>query len=435
MLPIAQIANRIRATITKARQKGFFHIVVSSTLVKIVSFISAIFLPRFLSKADYGLLTYVDNIRNYIMLINGVGITNATLRYCAKNETDDTRKGYFIASLVIGVLFDLVLIVVSIIAFLLIPFPISGARPLFLLMSLLPLFVFLYEDMQLLLRATFNNKKFSAVSLIYSGLMVSLQVGFAILWKIQGVILARYIAVIVGIFIALMMIKNLSVIRAKIRWPDKGTMTAMVKYGIIIVAASASSLIMQLNEMFIIGVILKDSSAIAEYKVASYILTVSFLLMQSVVVFVFPYFVRHMDDKQWIWEKFKKLFLVNAMVMIPLHLLLIITARPLTLFAFGSKYLNSVPIMQMLLIASLGQTIFRGLTANILPAIGEEKFNLKVNVIFSILHVFIDIWAIRTYGLNGAAIALSVVYYSSGIILFLRFRYVCKNDKSSLNTV
>ena len=66
-----------------------------------------IFLPRFLSKADYGLLTYVDNIRNYVMLFNGIGITQATLRFCAQKGDDEVKKGYFISSLKIGIIADI----------------------------------------------------------------------------------------------------------------------------------------------------------------------------------------------------------------------------------------------------------------------------------------------------------------------------------------
>lgn len=75
--------DRLWEGIGTLRRRGFFHIIAGSTLAKIAGFVSVFFLPRFLSKADYGLLTYVDNIRNYVMLFNGLGITQATLRYCA----------------------------------------------------------------------------------------------------------------------------------------------------------------------------------------------------------------------------------------------------------------------------------------------------------------------------------------------------------------
>ena len=72
--------DRLWEGIGTLRRRGFFHIIAGSTLAKIAGFVSVFFLPRFLSKADYGLLTYVDNIRNYVMLFMGVGIALAKLR-------------------------------------------------------------------------------------------------------------------------------------------------------------------------------------------------------------------------------------------------------------------------------------------------------------------------------------------------------------------
>lgn len=65
--------DRLWEGLNTLRKRGFFHIIAGSTLAKIAGFVSVFFLPRFLSKADYGLLTYVDNIRNYVMLFNGPG--------------------------------------------------------------------------------------------------------------------------------------------------------------------------------------------------------------------------------------------------------------------------------------------------------------------------------------------------------------------------
>lgn len=417
----------MKETLISAQKGGFFHIIISSSLVKIVSFISALFLPRFLTKTDYGLLTYVDNIRNYVLLLNGMGISNATLRYCARKDTDENKKGYFIASLVIGTAFDFLLIIVSVIAFLAIPFPFSGAKPLLLFMSVLPLLAFLLEDIQLLLRACFENRKYSVLSFLYSAFMVVLQIGMAVLWKLNGIVAARYLATAVCVVIGIVYVLNINMIHARAVNPDRKVIIEMIRLGIVMLAANAASYVMQLNETFVIGQVLKSESALADYKVASYILTVSLFLLQSVIIFVFPYFVKHMDDKQWIWSRFKKLFYLNAAVMIPIHTVLILFSKQIIQTVFGAAYLNAVPVMQVLLIASLGQAVFRGLTGNILAGIGEEKYNLNINIIFTILHVLIDIWAVKTFGLNGAAVALTAVYFASGIIMMLHLKKVCKS--------
>ncbi|MEG1497603.1 MAG: oligosaccharide flippase family protein [Clostridiales bacterium] len=426
---MSSIISQIYSLKNALIERGFFHIIISSSLVKIVSFISVMFLPRFLSKADYGLLTYVDNILNYILLFNAIGISNATLKYCAKDEPNENKKGYFIASLIIGITFDLLLIVVSIIGFIVIPFPFSGAKVFLLAASFLPLFSFLFEDIQILLRACLENKKYSTISFIYAAIMVVLQISMAFLWQLKGIVIARYISLFACIFFGYVLIKNIKLMKSKAIIPHKNQIIQMLKFGIVMLAANSVSFLMQLNETFIIGQVLKDANALADYKIASYILTISLFLLQSVVIFIFPYFVKHADDKEWIWNKFKKIFLLNAAIMIPIHIILFLSAKLFIVIIFGENYINAVPLMRMLLVASLGHAIFRGITGNILAGIGEEKFNLRINIFFTVLHAIVDIIAIKLFGLNGAAIALTLVYFTSGIVMIYHLRKVCKTTK------
>ena len=419
-----------RGALVKAKNNGFFHIIVSSSLVKVVSFISAMFLPRVVAdKSDYGLLVYVDNIRGYIMLINGIGIANATLRYCAKEDDEGKKKGYFLASLAIGIAFDVLMIAASAAVFILVPFTFAGASELLLLLSVLPLFAFLFEDIQLFLRACFENKKFSALSLFYTVLMVLGQIGFALLWGLKGVVLGRYVAAALAVLMGFVFIKSLRLMKARAVFPEKRVLKSMIWFGIVMLLSSSVSYMMQLNETLVLSLMLKDETALADYRIASYIMTVSTFIVQSVAVFIFPYFTRHMHDKEWVWRNFKKVLSINAMVMVPVHIGLVALTRPFIAIVFGEQYLNAAAIMQTLLIASLGQTTLRMLTGNILAATGEERFNLKINILFMIIHVAADVWAISALGIYGAAIALSVVYYMSGVIMILHLRRVCRKDR------
>ncbi len=425
-LKIFGILSQITRLISSLKAKGFFHILVSSTLVKVVSFISVIFLQRFLPKDDYGLLSYVDTIKNYILLINGIGISNATIRYCSGNDSDEKKKTYFLASIIVGIAADFILIIASVIAFAQIEFPYTGANSLLILSSVIPLFIFLYEDISFLLRASLENKKYSTLSFMYSLLMVILQVAMAVLWSLKGVIIARYIALLLSVLLGLYFIRNLSVIKATTVLPDRQTIFRTIRFGCVMMAGNAASMAMSYNENLIIGQVLHDESVQADYGAASVITIAAQLLLQSLTLFIYPYFVKHINDKQWIWSRFKKIFLLNAAVMIPVHILLFACSKWIILLISGEKYLDAVPIMNMLLIASLGQTVFRGLAGNILVGIGQENFNLVVNIIFTAIHYFLDLWAIRTYGIQGAAIALIVVYTVSGIVMCLRLRKVCK---------
>lgn len=427
-LKLSGILSKISELVLSLKAKGFFHILVSSTLVKVVSFISVIFLQRFLPKAEYGLLSYVDTIRNYVLLVNGIGISNATIRYCSGNDSDEKKKSYFLASIIVGIAADIVLIIASVIAFTYIEFPFEGANSLLILSSVIPLFIFLYEDISFLLRASLENKKYSALSFAYSLLMVIMQVTMAILWSLKGVIIARYIALTLSILLGLYFIRNLSIIKAKTVLPDRETVFKTIRFGCVMMAGNAASIVMSYNESLIIGQVLQDEVIQADYNAASVITIAAQLLLQSLTIFIYPYFVKHIDDKQWIWSRFKKIFVLNAAVMIPVHILLFICSKWIILIISGEKYLDAVPIMNMLLVASLGQTVFRGLAGNILVGIGQENFNLVINIIFTVIHFFLDLWAIKTYGIKGAAIALIIVYTVSGIVMCLRLRKVCKRE-------
>lgn len=421
--------KQLISVLSRAKERGLFHIIISSSLVKIVSFISTIFLPRFLSKSDYGLLTYVDNVRNYLMLLNGLGIANATLRYCTKEENDSKKKGYFITCIIIGIIFDVIMIIISIGVYMIVPFQFAGSNKLLLLMSFLPMFMFLFEDLQLFFRACFDNRKYSILSFVYSALMVIVQIVFVIMWGLEGVVVARYLVTIICILLAWRLLSSMKIIKTQALYPSKNEVIVMIKFGMVMLITNATSLVMQLNETFIIGKVLNDQDALAEYRVASYILQISLFVVQALVVFIFPYFVRHMDDKQWVWDKFKKVFKLNAMIMVPLHIVLIISAKFIVLILFGENYLGAVPIMKMLLVASLGQAVFRAIVGNILGGIGEERFNLKINIVFVIAHAIIDVWAIKSFGIAGAAIALTVVYFASGLVMIVHLRNICNKAK------
>ena len=368
---IAVYWEKLCEGISALHKRGFFHIIAGSTLAKIAGFVSVFFLPRFLSKADYGLLTYVDNIRNYVMLFNGIGITQATLRYCAQKSSDEEKKGYFLASLKVGILADAAIILLTAAAYLVAPLPFEGARFQLLISACLPVFYFLFTDIQLLLRATFQNQRYSVYNFTYSFLLMIFQIVFAVLWGVTGVMVGRYISMGLCVLLGFLLIRDLPMMQVKALMPDWGQVKAMMLFSIVMLSASATSMVMSYNETFIVGQMLKNEELLAEYRVAANILSISLFLLEALLV-------------------------------------------------------------RMFLIASWIQAVFRGLSGNILAVTGEEKFNLKINIIFVIVHAVIDIAAVKILGIYGAAIALIVVYLLSGLIMNLHLRNICNSQTGEI---
>ena len=430
---LSELWDKLWEGIKTLHKRGFFHIIAGSTLAKIAGFVSVFFLPRFLSKADYGLLTYVENIRNYVMLFNGIGITNATLRFCAQQGSDEEKKGYFVASLKIGIFADVFLIVLPTAAFLVIPFPYEGARFQLVISSCLPILYFLFTDIQLLLRATFQNQRYSVYNFTYSFLLMIFQIVFAVLWGVTGVMIGKYLSMALCVLMGYLLIRDLPMMKVKAIKLDWHEIKTIIRFGIVMLTASATSTVMSYNETFIVGQLLKDEELLAEYRVAANILSISLFLLEALLVFILPYFIQHIKDKQWIWENYKKLFVINGTVMTLFHLGLFIFAK-LYLFIFaGPEYMGAVSLVRMFLVASWIQAVFRGISGNILAVTGEEKFNLKINIVFVVVHAVIDVAAVKTLGIYGAAIALIVVYFLSGLIMNIHLRNICKKQIGEMN--
>ncbi len=425
---LSQLWEKLKEGLITLKRRGFFHIIAGSTLAKIAGFVSVFFLPRFLSKADYGLLTYVNNIQSYVMLFNGIGITNATLRYCAEDGDDEVKKGYFITSLKVGIFADILLVIFTTVAYLVIPFPYEGAKFQLVISSCLPIFYFLFTDIQLLLRATFQNQRYSVYNFTYSFLLMIFQILFAVLWGVTGVTIGKYLSMGLCVIMGYFLIRDLPMMKVKAIKLSREEVKAAIRFSIVMLTASATSMVMSYNETLIVGQILKNEELLAEYRVAANILSISLFLLEALLVFILPYFIQHLNDKKWIWENYKKLFAINGIVMTIFHLGLFIFAK-LYLFIFaGPEYMGAVSLVRMFLVASWIQAVFRGISGNILAVTGEEKFNLKINIIFVVVHAVIDITAVKLLGIYGAAIALIVVYLLSGLIMNIHLRNICKSQ-------
>ena len=74
---------------------GFFSIVVSNTLTKIVAFLGGTVLVRVLSKDDYGVYSYVMNAIGIMVVLGDMGTGMATLQFTQENYKDELKfKGY-----------------------------------------------------------------------------------------------------------------------------------------------------------------------------------------------------------------------------------------------------------------------------------------------------------------------------------------------------
>ena len=101
--------SKVIDTVKVLWKKGLIYILIGTFVIKLISFFGSIFLVRVLSKRDYGILGYLENLYGYAYIFAGMGTSNAILRYVVLGKTIQEKFNYFYYSLKRGILWNVFL--------------------------------------------------------------------------------------------------------------------------------------------------------------------------------------------------------------------------------------------------------------------------------------------------------------------------------------
>lgn len=410
-------------------KKGAFHIFIGNFLTKFVVFFGSIFLVRVLSKSSYGLLGLIENIYGYVYLFAGIGLTNAILRFGVLAKNPKEEFGYYKYILIKGSIFNIFLIISVGLFFLLFPLPegIVSARWLFIILLLTLPFQFLKDANLMTFRINFSNKRFAITTFIISVTLIYCKFFAASFWNLNGVIIANVVVnALFGILLSILTYEKYYKGYQSVSL-SKDSKKSIDKYSIQYMITNAVWAIFMLNDIFLLGLFLKNPTIIADYKVA-YVFPGNLSIITSAIgIFVAPYFIKHELDFKWISKNYRKVLGITALIIGGATVLLIIIAKPLIILLYGSQYENTVLIMRLLLIAAFINGL-RYTTANLLAALGQIKSNMIISILGVILQVAINIFMIPNFGAEGVAITSIIVYTVMALVLFKVFanKYYCR---------
>lgn len=72
--------EKLKDRFLRLYKAGMIHIFSGTFLLKVVSFFGTTFLVHILSKEEFGILGYMENIYGYAFILAGMGLSNAILR-------------------------------------------------------------------------------------------------------------------------------------------------------------------------------------------------------------------------------------------------------------------------------------------------------------------------------------------------------------------
>lgn len=394
---------------------GFFHIFGSSTINKIISFLSSVVLVRILTKSEYGIFTYAWNIYSIVLLFNGMGMESAILQLCSEHSGDDD----FAARICnygtrFGVIFNVLLTAAMIVIALFAPLKIDGSNELLLLLCLLPMIQLLFNLSTSYLRSQKRNRDFAVLSTMNTALVFFVSVGAALAFREKGMVFGYYVAyavtVLLGVFkMRVRLVSNAEPLEAQDR-------KSLLSIGAITMCNNGLSQLLYLLGVFMLGIVVADETVIASYKTATLIPTALNFIPQALVIYLYPYFAEHRDDGAWCLKRYKQAVLGLGALNAAISLVLVVGAPLIIRLLFGAQYMDAVPAFRILSANYFLSGTFQVLAGNLLVTQRKLKYNLLVAVISGVVNIAANLILIQLWGSIGAAVATVCVVVLASVM-------------------
>ena len=416
-----RVINSIQGVI----KKGAHYVILGSFCSKFAAFFGSMFLVRALTKSEYGILSYYENIYGYFMLAAGFGLSAGLLRYIIIVKESGEKKWLYSYAIRRGETYNAILVVLFVCVCLLYPHPqeFLNAKMAGVTLVLIIPFQYLISLSLSALRGLFDYALFASLSFLTSlCLIVARVVGAklnglygSVLYRLAGEILCACVCVFIVFFL------RFRGVQAK---APSGFVRSFNVYSIQIMFTDGLWALFMLNDVFMLSQLSGNATAIADYKIAYVIPANLSLISSSIGVFSAPYFTKKDSegDTKWVKSNLRKLRLFTLLLMFCAAALCGLLAKPIIEILFGHQYLTCVPIFRVLLAASVINNGFRYTTANIYSAIGLQRKNLMIAGMGVIAQIIINSIAIPYYGAMGVAFGSVGVQFLMSAALSLGMR-------------
>ena len=283
--------NNTVILIKNLAQRGLMHMFGANVFNKIISFSGTILLVRILSKGEYGVYAYVQNILSFFLLLNGLGVVSGLLQYGSVYRNSPLMYAFFKYGLRRGVIANIIL-AFGIGLFGLLFVKDSSTSILFVIISFIPVFTIIYEIFQIYNLVLRNNKFYSLYTSLNTVLVMGGTVVGAYFLGVKGIFAFTYIALLGCIGAGMVYLK-----RGGWIWCDarvvitKEEASEFNRFSLVSMFNNGVSFLVYLIDVFLIGVITEDMNVLASYKTATLIPFALIWIVDSIVGTIFGYLI------------------------------------------------------------------------------------------------------------------------------------------------
>ena len=421
----------IKEKIKKLNKTGFFSIFLSTIFSKVITMLGGIILVRFLSKNDYGIYSYVHNCYSMLFLLNDFGISFATLQYLTENiENKEKQIQILKYSIKSCLLVSIVTALIMLFSPYFYPYTIDEAKILTPMLFLVPTITILSGMLSILLRANFENKKYSKLQIFTTTITYIVLIIFSVIWGLKGAILSQYVysalILIYSVYLGYHYIKKIKE-KKNICKLTKNERKGFIKYSLTGQLNSTISSLLLTIDSFLIGYMISTPESLATYNVGSKLPHALTFLSTCISIYITPHFIKHNKDIKWIKKNFYTLIKYCTLGFGIICSILMLFSKLIFNILFGEQYYDAIPIYIVLTIGLFFTSAFKLPCANILSALRKLKINIVTNVICIILNFISNIFFIKIFGILGAAITTTATNIIISIVYVIYLKRYIKN--------
>jgi O-antigen/teichoic acid export membrane protein len=410
--------------------RGAGIIFISTFIMYAIKFIYRIVIARYLGPADYGLLSLGIMLLNIGVLISVIGLNEGIVRNIAyyNGKKDKKRvKGTFLAAFKISMSLSILISITFLFFSDKISIYFFHNTKLIPILSIFSLIIPLYT---LLIMATnailaFKKPEYNIISRTFGRELTNLLLALVIVFfggTVLDISMIYLISMAVGAILGISLLEYKVFPFIRSRFTAKYEYKNLLLFSVPLFFSGIFIEIMLWSDTFFLG-LFKSSYEIGIYNVALPLAASLGIFLTAFSQIFYPIMSELHAKKKYDELNNNYSIVLKWIFMLSLPVVLIVLMFPERILSilFGEKYIAGSTAL-MILISAYFIDVITGPAVRILMTFKRTKLIFKINVIISILNVFLNILLIPTYGINGAAIAtgISIVLRELIILSFAR---------------
>ncbi len=428
--------NKIKLIVRKAFKTGFFAIVGTSTLSKVITLFGGVVFVRILSKEDYGTYTYINNIFTMLILLSDFGSAASFMQFASEHYDDLEKKDtYFNFLFKRGIVFSFITSAIVLLSPLVYPYSGENTSTFVAALFLIPFVNTVNMFINSILRSSLENTKFAKWNLFSSGIYYVYILPLAYFFGVAGAVFAKYAITITSAIFGYIQCKGLYQIH---RTPNKLTTTEKKECTKLAFATTLNTAVTQLMlvfDLFCIGLFITDTEILATYKVGTILPSALLFIPTAIMIYFVPLYARNKENISWIKKSTRNILGLGVIVYSLVMLGVFILSPYIVSVLFGSQYTDAIPILTVLMVGFIFSAAIRIPLNNIIYTQRKVNVNIAMSIFSTCLNITLNIILVPQIGSMGAAIASTFVMVISSVIMLVYFIRLLKTKANNLEIV